>query len=203
MGVPAIDAPTPTPDARRLPANAAPHGGRCAPADGPAGGGGRAARRGRAYRGAARAPEPAPAAASATDPGPDCPVVRPGRAYAGRQGHAFVAGVSAESVGARGLCLHLVTIPPGGRGRAHLHAGHETAFYVLRGTAETRFGPGLRRRATVRAGEFHYIPAGVPHLPLNASADEPFVAVLARTDPNEQESVVLLPELEGVATAAV
>ena len=72
---------------------------------------------------------------------------------------------------------------------------------MLTGTAETRFGPGLRRRVTVRAGEFHYIPAGVPHLPLNASPDEPFVAVLARTDPNEQESVVLLPELEEVATA--
>ncbi|MDP9363662.1 MAG: cupin domain-containing protein [Chloroflexota bacterium] len=128
--------------------------------------------------------------------GPDCPVVRSGRTYVGRQGHDFIAGISAETVGAAGLCLHLVTIPPGGHGRAHLHAGHETALYVLSGAAVTRFGPSLRRRVTVRAGDFHYIPAGVPHLPLNASADEPFVAVLARTDPNEQESVVLLPELE-------
>ena len=50
----------------------------------------------------------------------------------------------------------------------------------------------------VRAGEIFYIPAGVPHLPANLS-DEPAVAVIARTDPHEQESVVLLPELEGVA----
>ena len=125
-----------------------------------------------------------------------------GWTYAGKQGHAFVAGISAESVGATRLSMHLVTIPPGRRGRAHVHAGHETALYVLAGTAETRFGPGLRRRVTVQAGEFHYIPAGVPHLPINAGADEPFVAVLARTDPNEQESVVLLPELEEVARAA-
>ena len=33
-----------------------------------------------------------------------------------------------------------------------------------------------------------YIPAGVPHLPANLS-DKPATAVIARTDPNEQESV--------------
>lgn len=49
-----------------------------------------------------------------------------------------------------------------------------------------------------RAGEMVYIPAGVPHLPINASADEPVVCVVARTDPNEQESVVVLPELDAL-----
>jgi uncharacterized RmlC-like cupin family protein len=42
-----------------------------------------------------------------------------------------------------------------------------------------------------------YIPANTPHLPANTSS-EPCVAVLARTDPHEQESVVLLPELDAV-----
>ena len=42
-----------------------------------------------------------------------------------------------------------------------------------------------------------YIPAGEPHLPFN-SGPEPVVAVIARTDPNEQESVTLLPELEAL-----
>ena len=46
-----------------------------------------------------------------------------------------------------------------------------------------------------------YIPANVPHLPYNLSKTEPAVAVVARTDPNEQESVVLLPELEGIRAA--
>jgi uncharacterized RmlC-like cupin family protein len=32
---------------------------------------------------------------------------------------------------------------------------------------------------------------------MNASQSEPCVALIARTDPNEQESVVLLPELDG------
>jgi uncharacterized RmlC-like cupin family protein len=38
----------------------------------------------------------------------------------------------------------------------------------------------------------------VPHLPYNASETEACVALIARTDPNEQESVVLLPELDAV-----
>ena len=42
-----------------------------------------------------------------------------------------------------------------------------------------------------------YIPAGVPHLPTNLS-DKPASAVITRTDPNEQESVVLLPELDAL-----
>lgn len=35
----------------------------------------------------------------------------------------------------------------------------------------------------------------MPHLPYNLDV-ESCVAVIARTDPNEQESIVLLPELE-------
>ena len=35
---------------------------------------------------------------------------------------------------------------------------------------------------------------------INRSASETAVAVLARTDPNEQESVVLLPQLDGVTS---
>ena len=35
----------------------------------------------------------------------------------------------------------------------------------------------------------------MPHLPFNPGP-EPAVAVIARTDPNEQESVVLLPHLD-------
>ena len=42
------------------------------------------------------------------------------------------------------------------------------------------------------------IPAGVPHLPVNIS-DKPTSAVISRTDPNEQESVVLRPDLEPLA----
>jgi uncharacterized RmlC-like cupin family protein len=50
----------------------------------------------------------------------------------------------------------------------------------------------------VRAGEFLYIPANVPHLSYNLSEIASCIAVIARTDPDEQESVVLLPKLDAV-----
>ena len=121
-----------------------------------------------------------------------CVVVRSGGTYSGAQGFDYFEGVSAQSAGSRGICMHLLTIPPGQSARPHLHENHETAIYVTAGRAEMRYGEGLREHLEVCAGEFLYIPAGMPHLPYNPSADEPCTAVLARTDPNEQESVVLL-----------
>ncbi|RVA56983.1 cupin domain-containing protein, partial [Mesorhizobium sp. M7A.F.Ca.CA.001.08.1.1] len=53
----------------------------------------------------------------------------------------------------------------------------------------------------VKAGDLFYIPAGVPHLPANLSG-APSSAVIARTDPNEQESVVLLPELDALVAGS-
>jgi uncharacterized RmlC-like cupin family protein len=131
------------------------------------------------------------------DTTPACRVVRPGEGYAGKQGLDYGAGVSAQSTGARGLCLHTLVVPPGGRGRAHLHEHHESAVYVLEGDSEMWWGEGLAHREVVRPGDFVYIPAGVPHLPVN-TGPTPLRAVIARTDPEEQESVVLLPELDAL-----
>jgi uncharacterized RmlC-like cupin family protein len=121
-------------------------------------------------------------------------VVHTGETYIGKQGHTFFAGISRESAGARGLCLHLVTIPPGAKDKPHLHADHESAIYVVSGKAAGWYGEGLRKSVSAEAGDFVYIPAGVPHQPANASQTEPLVAIIARTDPNEQESVVILPD---------
>jgi uncharacterized RmlC-like cupin family protein len=126
-----------------------------------------------------------------------CHIIRPGEGHEGKQGLAYFAGVSAESAGSHGLCLHLVVIPPGGRAKAHLHAAHESAIYMIAGEAELWSGAGLAQRDAVRAGDFVYIPAGTPHLPVNTGTTE-MRAVVARTDPNEQESVVLLPDLDAV-----
>lgn len=127
-----------------------------------------------------------------------CRVVRAGEGYDGAQGLAYSAGVSAESTGTRGLCLHTLVIPPGGRARAHLHAHHESAIYVVAGVGEMWWGEDLAHHDVIYAGDFVYIPAGVPHLPGNPGV-EPALAVVARTDPNEQESVVLLPHLDALA----
>ncbi len=131
---------------------------------------------------------------------PTCAVIHTQDTYEGKQGLTYFAGISAESVGAKGICMHLLTLPPGGRAHAHLHENHETAIYVLRGEAEMWYGERLQEHMVVNAGDFVYIPAGMPHLPGNRHQTEPCLALIARTDPNEQESVVLLPELDNVPT---
>ncbi len=128
---------------------------------------------------------------------PTCHIVKPGASYDGKQGLSYFEGISAESVGAKGICMHILTIPPGAQAKAHLHASHETAIYMLSGSADTWYGDRLENHVVVHAGELFYIPAGVPHLPANRSST-PCTAIIARTDPNEQESVVLLPELDAL-----
>lgn len=127
---------------------------------------------------------------------PTCRIVRPTHTYDGKQGFSYFEGIAAENVGSQGVCMHLLTIPPGGRAKAHKHENHETAIYVISGISEMWYGEDLNEHMVIKAGEFLYIPAGMPHLPYNPSQTEPCTAVIARTDPNEQESVVLLPELE-------
>ena len=129
---------------------------------------------------------------------PTCHVVKPTETYDGKQGLSYFAGIAAETVGSTGLCMHVVTIPPGARAKAHLHEAHETAIYVLSGTSRTWFGDSLEDFVDMGPGEMMYIPAGVPHLPANLGT-EPCTAVIARTDPREQESVVLLPDLDARA----
>jgi uncharacterized RmlC-like cupin family protein len=127
---------------------------------------------------------------------PTCTVVRAGDMFQSKQGLGTSPGITAETVGSTGICMHVVTIPPGARANAHLHEDHETAIYVLSGEAVMWYGEELRQMLRVRGGDFLYIPAGMPHLPANESESEPCVAVIARTDASEQESVVLLPEYD-------
>ena len=118
-----------------------------------------------------------------------CVLVTPGASDTGRNRLDYTRGISAESAGAKGLCLHVLTIPPGARSSPHLHAHHETAVYVLSGAAGMDWGEGLRERMIIAAGQFVYIPSSMPHVTYNLSATTPCVAVVARTDPNDEESV--------------
>jgi uncharacterized RmlC-like cupin family protein len=133
--------------------------------------------------------------------GSTCKLVQPGVEIIGKQGHLLMPGISAQSAGTRRIHLQLVRIPPGVRAHAHKHAEHETAIYVLSGESGMWYGEKLEQHLVARAGDFLYIPANMPHLPYNRSDSESCVAVVARTDPNEQESVVLLPDLEAARAA--
>jgi uncharacterized RmlC-like cupin family protein len=124
-------------------------------------------------------------------------VVRSGQPYGAKQGLDYTPGVSAETVHTRGLWLGSVVIPPGGRTRAHVHDKHESASYLLSGDeVELWTGDDLREKAIAHAGDYLCIPAGVPHVAVNRSATTPAVFIGARTDPHEQESVVMRPELD-------
>ena len=127
-----------------------------------------------------------------------CVLVRAGDPAEGRTGVSYAAGISKASAGARGLCLQLAGLPPGARARAHQHDRHESAAYVIEGEMVLWFGERLEHKLVARPGDFIYIPNGVPHLVANGSDSEPAVAVLARTDPDEQEDVSELSELDAL-----
>ena len=121
----------------------------------------------------------------------ECKVIKGGESFRGKQGLDYFAGVSAQSAKASGICMHMVVLPPGAKAKAHFHERHETAIYALEGATEMHWGPNLEHHLRLEAGDYLYIPAGVPHLPYNPT-DRVAKAILARTDPNEQESVVLV-----------
>jgi uncharacterized RmlC-like cupin family protein len=115
-----------------------------------------------------------------------------------RQQLPYFVGISEATAGAKGISMNLVVIPPGGAAAPHLHRGYETAIYLLAGRVETRYGPGLRQSLIMETGDFIFIPADVPHQPINLSSNEPAQAIVARNDPNEQENVVSYdPATEG------
>ena len=119
--------------------------------------------------------------------------VRPAAEVMTKQRLPYFVGVSGASVGATGLSMHLVVIPPGARADPHAHRGYETAIYVLEGRVETRWGEGLAESVVSGPGEFLFIPPGVPHEAINCSATEPARAIVARNDPAEQDNVVPYP----------
>ena len=107
-----------------------------------------------------------------------------------RQNLAYFAGICERTVGSRNLSMSLVAVPPGAGAEPHAHEGYETAIYVLEGTVDTRYGEGLSEIVRSQAGDFVFIPPGVPHQPVNASETEWARAIVARDDANEHERVV-------------
>ena len=107
-----------------------------------------------------------------------------------RQQLPYFVGISQQSAGALGISMNMIVIPPGGAAQPHIHRGYETAIYILEGRVQTFYGPGLAQSTINEAGDFMFIPADVPHQPVNLSDSQPARAIVARNDANEQESVV-------------
>src|SRR5512138_3840482 len=124
-----------------------------------------------------------------------CRVIRSGEAYRGRQGLDYLAGLTGATAGSRGICMTLVTRPPGARAKTHLHQAIETAVYVIEGETDMHFGARLEHCLTGHAGEYIYIPADTPHLVINRSA-APCLALVAHTAPDDQQGILMLPELD-------
>ena len=117
--------------------------------------------------------------------------VRPLTTSTSKQRLKQFVGISGANSGARGLSMNRVVIPPGGQAAAHRHVGSESAIFLLAGSVKTFYGPCLERSVINQTGDFLFIPAGVIHMPVNLSASEAAIAIVARNDANEQEHVEL------------
>ena len=117
--------------------------------------------------------------------------VRPLTTSTSKQKLKQFVGISGANSGARGLSMNRVVIPPGGQAAAHRHVGSESAIFLLAGRVKTFYGPCLERSVINQTGDFLFIPAGVIHMPVNLSANEEAIAIVARNDANEQEHVEL------------
>ena len=119
----------------------------------------------------------------------DVKAIRPDQEVMTRQRLPYFIGISGQTVKATGLSMHLVVIPPGARSEPHSHIGYETGIYVLKGRVLTRWGSALEHEVISEAGDFLFVPPGVPHEAINLSATASARAVIARNDPAEQDKV--------------
>ncbi|MFJ1259293.1 cupin domain-containing protein [Cupriavidus sp. CuC1] len=123
-------------------------------------------------------------------------VVPSAASYTSQQGSVYAPGISKETVGSEVLFLGIVTIPPGGGTKAHIHERHDSAHYMVSGDEiELYTGDELEDRQVAHPGDYVFTPAGVPHVAANRSPTAA-VFVVARNEPTAQESVVMRPELD-------
>lgn len=114
-------------------------------------------------------------------------------AITSKQGLSQFVGISGKNSGAIGISMNKVVVPPGGQAKPHTHSDFESVIYVLKGHVRTYFGADLKEFVDSEVGDFMYIPPGVAHYPVNLSQTEEAIGIVARTDPDEQEHVIMYP----------
>jgi uncharacterized RmlC-like cupin family protein len=124
-----------------------------------------------------------------TDPSPTATpkgyrVVRPPERLDGSgQGLVRGFGVSGSTAGSAHLSMAHGVVPPGAASTRHYHP-FETAVFIVAGRARSYFGARDEEWVDVEAGDFVYIPAGLPHKTANIG-DGPVAYVLARAAPED------------------
>jgi uncharacterized RmlC-like cupin family protein len=99
------------------------------------------------------------------------------------QGVTREFGVSGSSAGSTHLSMAYGVVPAGATSTRHSHP-FETAVYVISGRARAYFGLNDEEWVDVKAGDFLYIPADLPHSTANVG-DTPVQYVLARAAPED------------------
>jgi len=122
-------------------------------------------------------------------------VIEPGQTYVGKQGFTYGAGESAETVGAKQVCMNVLPMPAGAVAKAHCHEGIETIAYMLEGECAVYYGDSLQKRVLVRQGEQCFVAADMPHAPRNESG-KPCTWIVVHSSGSDQDGIVLLPELD-------
>ena len=115
--------------------------------------------------------------------------VRNPDSHRGWNGIRYKTGVSAKNVGAKKLSMNVATVPPGACAYAHIHVDFEVMLFILQGNVRHEYGENLEQSMENSAGDFIFIEPGVPHEVLNLSDTEPVIAVVARSDASEWESI--------------
>ncbi len=72
-------------------------------------------------------------------------------------------------------------VEPAASTAIHHHGEQHTIAYVLSGSSFVRWGERGEFDGTVHAGDFLYVPAGLPHQEINPSSDLPFQSIVVRS----------------------
>jgi uncharacterized RmlC-like cupin family protein len=86
----------------------------------------------------------------------------------------------------------IFVVEPGARTGIHHHGEQDSIVYVLEGASYVRWGERGESSATVHAGDFLFVPSGLPHQEINPSKETPFRWVVVRS--TSEPIVVNLPD---------
>jgi len=110
-------------------------------------------------------------------------------------GMTRAAAINYATAGAKKLWAGTVTVHPNAKTGPHHHGELESVIYIVSGRARMRWGEQLEFFAEAGPGDFIYVPPYAPHQEINASADEPLVCVVVRSD---QQTVVVNLDIPAV-----